>query len=228
MNEVFYRGFVKEALKPGHLQLGAGAALLAIALYDNFKGRNIPTMTRADLSEKGVPSRAFIQKELKKKPLKRVPIVVTKINQLDKALQGTSYTAKEKARIRRVAKESLDWGHNAWAVSDRVKDILITPPKVSKYVLQHEIGHLHDIEKNPEQRDRPGILRSLLAFAWKPSYKKMVMEPEERAWAGIPSKKMKEKAMGTHEKGFHKNRERAAAMAALASFAHAAHALRRP
>ena len=212
MNQAFYSGFVKEALNMpqlhgGHAAIALGVALSGLAVYDFFKGSKFPTVTKEDLkglSKDQVASAQHLRMMLKAKPLRRPPVVVTKIEQLEGALKKGSFTAHERVLIRNFAKTVLAKENNAFVVPSEAKDILVMPPKLHKHVVEHELGHLRDFEKTPFKK--PGFLKSLLALVWKPSYKKLVLDREERAWKHSRAKKLKTKAVGSYERGFHVGR----------------------
>lgn len=211
MNEAFYRGFVKEALATGAGQavigLGLGGMFAALAIYDYFKGRSLPTVTKEDLHGKGVErvdSRVWLRGLLKKKPLKSPPIVVTKIEQLAKPLATTDFSTLEKSIINRMATKILKSETNAFVLPSKQRDIIVIPPKIHKHVVEHELGHVRDFEAKPYKK--PNILQAILMSVWKPTYKKHVLEREERAWKHSKAKNLKTKALGSYERGFHHGR----------------------
>jgi len=219
VNEAFYRGFVKEALAPGAVEaavgLGIGGLFGGLAVYDFFKGRSLPTVTKKDLEGRGaerVDARAWLAVLLKKKPLKEPPVVVTKFSQLERPLKRTDFSTLEKSMIRKMAKQVLEHGTNAFVLPAQGRDIIVIPPKIHKHVVEHELGHVRDFAKRPWKK--PGILKSMLASVWKPTYRKLVMEREERAWKHTKAKKLKEKALGSYERGFHYGRVAPAALGA--------------
>ena len=209
MNEAFYNGFMKEAinlpqLHGGHAALALGVALGGLAVYDFFKGSKFPTVTKADLKglkKEQVVSAQYLKTMLKAKPLRRPPIVVTKIEQLDPAMKRGSFTVSETVLIKKLVKTVLKKENNAFVFPSKTKDILVMPPKLHKHVVEHELGHLRDFEKTPFKK--PGLLKSSLALVWKPTYKELVLEREERAWKHSKAKKLKTKALGSYERGFH-------------------------
>jgi len=203
-SEAFYRGFVKEAFSGGHIAIAAGAALAGLAVYDFFKGLSLPTLDTKDLAGKGaerVKTVKHISSLLKEQPLKRPPVVVTEYEQLESALKGVSYSMFEKDMIRRFAKQVLTSKDNAFVVPDKKKDIIIIPPEIHKHVVEHELGHVRDFAE--KAYERPGFLTSILSLLWKPTYNKTVMEREQRAWDYTKARKMREKALGSYERGFH-------------------------
>ena len=208
MNAAFYRGFVKEAaamqIQGGHVAVAVGAALAGLAVYDFFKGRSLPTVTKKDLRGEGaerVDARVWLETLLKKKPLKRPPVVVTSYEQLEPALKGTSFSVFDKRYIRNLARYVFRTEGNAFAVPDKAKDILIIPPKIHKHVVEHELGHVRDFAEKPYKK--PGIIPSIVASVWKPKYKELVLEREERAWKHTRARKLKKKAVGSYERAFH-------------------------
>lgn len=207
MNEAFYRGFVKEGISGGHAMIALGAALSGVAIYDFFKGRSFPTLDKEMLRGKGkerVDTEAWLSMLLKKKPLKRPPVVVTKIEDLEAALKGDDFTKGEKILIRRFAKLVLKKESNAFVVPSKTKDLMVIPPKMHKHVVEHELGHVRDFAEKGFKK--PGIVDAVLMNFWKPTYKKQVLDREERAWKHTKARKLKKGAIGSYHKGFHYGR----------------------
>lgn len=207
MNRAFYKGFVKEALSSGHALVALGAALGGLAIYDFFKGRSFPTLGKEDLRGKGrerVDAKVWLETLLKKKPLKRPPVVVTRIEDLEAALKGDDFAWYEKSQIRRFAKYVFRTESNAFVVPGKTKDLLVIPSKIHKHVVEHELGHVRDFAEKPYKK--PGVIDSVLAGLWKPTFEQQVLEREERAWAHTKARKLKEGAIGSYHRGFHRGR----------------------
>jgi len=212
----------KTALQASTIPLILGGAAAGLAAYDLIRGKLFPTMTLDDIAGKGkerVKSRAWVLQALKKKPLRKPPIIVTTEQDLKKLLTRVKIPPESKQKFLRIARGIIKHSLNALAVRVGTTDILVLPERAAKATVEHEVGHLRDIEAGKDT-GQGGVLSRLLQIAWKPEYEKKVIEPEERAWKYVRGREgVKERALGTYHRGFHRRRADLAGKAALGSAA---------
>ncbi len=209
----------KTALEMSMIPLLLGGAAAGVAVYDTIRSKLFPTMSLDDVAGEGkerVKSRAWVTATLKKKPLRKPPIVVTTDQDLVKLLKVVKIPPDKKRKFLTMARGIIRHSLNALAVRVGKTDILVLPEKAAKAMVEHEIGHLRDIEAGKDT-GRGGTLSRLAQLVWKPEYSKKVIEPEERAWKYVRGRKeVKERAVGTYKRGFHQRRADLAGKAALA------------
>jgi hypothetical protein len=197
----------KVALRAGTIPIILGGAAAGVAVYDVIKGLTFPTLDAEAMKGRGklrVESAAWVKTLLKKRPLKRPPVIITDVKHIDPMIKDLKLEKYRKV-IEDLVRFVTVKGGNALAVRGKKSDYLVLPPKTHKAVVEHEVGHLRDFEERGEQR--PGFLESLVGTVWKPTYKKNVLDPEERAWGHVPTKtRIKKKALGTYHRGFHRGR----------------------
>lgn len=176
-------------------------------MYDAVKGMTFPTLNAEELKGRGktrVKSVAWVKSLLKKKPLKRPPVVITNVKAVEPMIRDLNLE-KHRDVVERLVRYVTEGGNNAMAIKGKKTDYLVLPPKIHKAIVEHEVGHLRDFEERGDKR--PGVLERLAKVVWKPTYRKHVIEPEERAWSHVPTKTgIKEKALGTYHRGFHSGR----------------------
>ena len=198
----------KDALQLSTIPILLGGAAAGLAVYDVIKGQSFPTLDADEMKGRGrtrVQSAKHVQGLLKLKPLKRPPIVITSVKQIEPMVKDLKLE-KHREVIKKMVEYITVHGGNAAAVHGKKRDYLILPPKIHKAVVEHEVGHLRDFEEQGGD-PKPGALESLVAEVWKPTYRKYVLGPEERAWKHVPTRtKIKKKALGTYHKGFHRGR----------------------
>lgn len=208
----------KIALEASTLPLLLGGAAAGLAVYDTIRGKLFPTMSLDDVAGEGkerVKSRAWAMAALKKKPLRKPPIVVTSDQDLVKLLRKVKIPADKKREFLGLARGIIRHSLNALAVRVGKTDILVLPERAAKAMVEHEIGHLRDLEAGKDT-GRGSLLSRVLQLVWKPEHRKRIIEPEERAWRYVRGrKKLKERAVGTYQRGFHQRRAGLAGKAAL-------------
>lgn len=203
-----------------------GAGLGAASVYDISKAIGTPELKANELigtKEERVAAHPTIKALLKNNPIDKPVIPVTTRDEARKMIDDLEkeYLA-ENPRAEKWDDESrmgtmqyllsiIGKGQNAAALSNIKEDkfYIVTPPKVNRVVLEHELGHVRDWSRKDFKE--PGILSSLTSMVWWPSYRKTVMEPEERAWSPVSFKKpeeeaLRDKALKTYEGGFHLGR----------------------
>lgn len=210
----------KAALEASTIPLLLGGAAAGVAVYDTIRGHLFPTMSLEDVVGSGkerVSSRKWALQMLKKKPLRKPPIIVTTEEDLKKLLRKIKIPAEHKRQFLTIARGIIKHSMNALAVRVGRTDILVLPEKAAKSTVEHEIGHLRDLEAGKDT-GRGGILSRMAQLVWKPEYRKRIIEPEERAWKYVRGRKeTKERALGTYHRGFHARRADLAGKAALGS-----------
>ena len=250
MNEIFVNAFVDEIQKIGglgaalkrlkpfvvtHWPALAAAGLGGVAVYDATKVMGTPEVKVDELlgsKETRVSSRAHISKILKKNPIGKPIIPVTTGKEARKMIDDIEaedpttqkYSDEERIRAYQDVLSIIGKGQNAAMLPNEknTKFYIIAPPKVNRVVLEHELGHARDFAR--KDFEEPGVLRHLTSLVWWPSYKKTMMEPEERAWAPVEfkteeEKSLRDRALGTYEGGFHAARGILAGIGGLATAA---------
>ena len=107
---------------------------------------------------------------------------------------------------------------NAYAYPGDDRYMILTPEKVNKRVLDHEMGHVKDWAKG--KRKDPGLGTRMLSVVWKPTYNSSVIKSEEAAWNNAktrPNLTMRREALKTYSKGFHARRGSLATAGAVLS-----------
>lgn len=195
-----------------------GGAAAGLAVYDTIRGKLFPTMSLEDLAGTGkerVKSRAWVLQQLKKKPLRKAPIIVTTEQDLKKLLRRVKIPVEHKREFMVIARGIIKHSLNALAVRVGKIDILVLPEKAARATVEHELGHLRDLEAGKDT-GRGSLLSRVAQLVWKPEYRKRVIEPEERAWKYVRGRKgVKERAVGTYQRGFHQRRADLAGKAAV-------------
>lgn len=208
----------KDAFDWTNIPLILGGAAAGLAVYDVIRGQIYPTMSLDDLVGKGkerVESRAWVLANLKKKPLRKPPIIVTSDQDLSRLLQKVKIPPEHKKEFLAIARGIIRHSMNALAVRVGDTDILVLPEKAAKATVEHEIGHLRDLEAGKDPGHGSTISR-LAQLVWKPEYHEKVIAPEERAWKYVRGRKdIKSRALGTYHRGFHQRRADLAGKAAL-------------
>lgn len=208
----------KTALEMSTIPLLLGGAAAGLAVYDTIRGKLFPTMSLEDLAGTGkerVKSRAWVLQQLKKKPLRKAPIIVTTEQDLKKLLRRVKIPAEHKREFMVIARGIIKHSFNALAVRVGKIDILVLPEKAAKATIEHEIGHLRDLKAGKDP-GRGGLLSRIAQLVWKPEYRRRIIEPEERAWKYVRGRKgVKERAVGAYQRGFHQRRADLAGKAAL-------------
>jgi hypothetical protein len=208
----------KSALEMSTIPLLLGGAAAGVAVYDTIRSELFPTMTLEDVAgdkKERVKSRAWALQTLKKKPLRKPPVIVTTEQDLAKLLTKVKIPRDKKQAFMLMARGIIRHSLNALAVRVGDVDILVLPEKAAKATIEHEIGHLRDIEAGKDT-GKGGKLSRIAQLFWKPEYKKRILDPEERAWKYVRGRKgVKERSVGTYQTGFHRRRAELAGKAAL-------------
>ena len=208
----------KTAFDIGTIPLILGGAAAGVAAYDMIRSRLFPTMSLEDLAGAGkerVNSRAWVLQQLKKKPLRKPPIIVTTDEDLAKILRKVKLPEERKSKFLVRARYIIRHSLNALAVRVGETDILVLPERAAKAAIEHEIGHLRDIEAGKDT-GHGGPLSRAAQLVWKPEYQKKIIDPEERAWGYVRGRKgVKERSLETYERGFHQRRADLAGKMAL-------------
>lgn len=194
----------KEAIGLWPIPAVLGGLSAGVAIYDLIKGAKVPTLTVKDLrgvKKSQVDPRVYVKELLERKPLRKPPVVVSSLDHLPLLMKGENLTPEELGEVQSILKR----GTNACALRGEKNDYLILPNPSSRELVEHEVGHLREREKGPAEA--PSLLEQLAAGVWKPTYSKYVMDPEEKAWSHVehPSD-LRERALATYEKPFHRNR----------------------
>lgn len=216
MNDSFNAGFREELQKVGFtlpppavvVPITVGTALSGLALYDILKSRKLdPKITKEFITgttEEQVTSSKAIRELLKDRPLIRPVVPVTTESGVDKMVKDPKFGLLTRLVLKPAAKEIVTDATNAAVIQGEDKDYVIIPTKASPRVVEHEVGHLQDFARKLE--NQPGFLRRLLSLVWKPEYEKQIMERERRAWKFTEKTPMREQALKSYERGFHKSR----------------------
>jgi hypothetical protein len=184
-----------------------GGAAAGVAAYDYIRGKTFPTLTAEDIRSAGrdqVDSVKWAHKLLEMKPLKKPPIIITSVNEIDPMIQDLDL-GRYRKQVVNIVKSVTEDAKDALAVDGEKHDYLILPAKVGRAVVEHEIGHLRAKE---EKKDEPAtFIDRMAALFWKPSYRKTTIGPEESAWGYVKdAPELQRKALGTYESAFHKQR----------------------
>jgi hypothetical protein len=108
---------------------------------------------------------------------------------------------------------------NAFAFKGKKHGYIIGHGKLPVAIVEHEYGHIVDFRKKGIVMDGSprmgmyitGAFNRFMQQVWKPSFKKGIYAMERAAWdeskpVGDRHAEIREKALGTYEKGFHKSR----------------------
>lgn len=207
-------GFASKALAAVPLLVGGAAT--GVGLYDLLKARSFPTVTFEDVlgpEAKRVDPKVLVKQLLEKKPLRKPPIVVTGRRDFEKVLPRLGLDPEQSAKLRQAV-ASVFWGlESPFAARIGDIDLLVLPEKIQRAVVEHEMGHLREIEAG---RD-PGAGSTAEQFAslvWWPTFAKYVQRPEEAAWSHVRRQDAaREKMLGTYERTFHERRGTVAGLA---------------
>lgn len=200
--------------------IAIGTALSGVALYDLLKSKKLdPKITRefiAGTEDEQVTSRKVVKQLLKEKPLIRPVVSVTSEAGVKKMMKDPKFGYLTRQYLETAAKEMVTEANNAAVIQGDEKDYVIIPKKANPRVVEHEIGHLQDFAR--KLNEQPGLLKRLLSLVWKPEYEKQIMGRERRAWKYTKKTPMKEQALKSYERGFHRQRAGLAVPAAALAF----------
>lgn len=187
----------------------AGSLLAGLAVHDMIRGSSLktdiaPAVIKGLEEGTQVISKEWVQKLLKDQPLDRPVKVVTTPEEMEEMLQDPKFNFVTRYLIRGFAKQIIEKGVNAAVIKGKKQDYLVVPEKANARVIEHEVGHLRDFASGAYKE--PGIIGSILAGVWKPSFEKHVLERERRAWKYTKPTPLAEEAVETYESAFHRNR----------------------
>jgi hypothetical protein len=202
---------------PGAILMGSGALLGGVTLYDLLKKRGIgedPEKFVKFFGRSTVDAKEYIRKRLSEgrralgldRPLK----IIVSEKDLDKAVKSDKDLDDLMVlgfldELRSIVAEKQE---NAMMIPTPGNYYLISPPKVSRRVLDHEIGHAQHMSVDPSVIN-PSVIKRIASLFWKPSYKEMIMDPEVEAWRRAKvraSDTLRSEALKGYEGGFHSRR----------------------
>ena len=228
MDSVFTTAFQEELQKVGialpaasvAVPVAIGTALSGVALYDLLKSKKLdPKITKEFITgtkDEQVTSSKAVKELLKEKPLIRPVVSVTSDAAIKKMMKDPKFGYLTRQYLEDAAKNMVNKADNAAVIQGEDKDYVIIPKKSNPRVVEHEIGHLQDFAR--KLNEQPGLLKRLLSLVWKPEYEKQIMERERRAWKYTKKTPLKEQALKSYERGFHKQRAGLAVPAAAYAF----------
>ena len=200
---------------------GVGGALMA---YDWIKANRIKgdvfveDIVGDTRGAKKVDSEEYI-KELEKEDVVDRPLVpVVDAKGIQKFMRdpnvnipGVRDILKEKAQ-RVVTK-----GDNAFMFQGKGKDFIVVAPKANPRIIEHEVGH-SVAESGKGMSLVPKILQRIKETFWKPSFRAGRFREEQDAWNVFKKRTpLKERALATYERGFHRRRSDAVNPVVVAS-----------
>jgi len=220
-------GAAKRLLRAGRMNPEAVVVApgAVAAIYDTVKSRglrrDIDYVMEAIRTKKSVVSKKFVAK------IDRRITVVTNSGEIYKALK------REKRLVAEVSDMLLRWTaqalgeelaakRNAFAMRGEDVEIVGVPAKTNANVIAHEVGHILDFrDKKMTMWDMKEYKTTFSAIFMKSRYKTQTLDAENVAWDKAPVKdtdekaKIRKHAVGTYDKGFHRRRMGATAVATI-------------
>jgi hypothetical protein len=186
--------------------IGVAAGILSIVDLMRSTGleKNREAVREAISSGKRVNSKQFVKK------IDPKIVVLTNEQEILRELKGEMSGWRLKMLAKQLSAH-LSAGSNAFAIPGKRRGYVIAPSTTNAEVLAHEVGHIIDFRKRNINIDNMGpYAPSFLMPYLKDTYDEKVMEREREAWRQAPGRKeptpLEQHALGTYEKGFHRQR----------------------
>jgi hypothetical protein len=211
----------------GGAAIGSGG--LSIADYIRSRGsQQAGDKVTAEFDKNKVSAKTYLKGQVggDKRPApgleKPVDVIVTKKDLQTASKKSQEFRARTpeateaKEYLRATQQEVEKYKDNAYAFPGEERDMIFTPQRVNKRVLDHELGHIKDWARRG--RDELTTADKVLSVLWRPKYETTVMKREKEAWkhGKVPAASgLRRAALETYSKGFYKRRGGLARAAAL-------------